>query len=371
MREVLPNVYGDWVNARGELFGGFVNLGNKNEDRPALFGKRYAIGVETGNDAYIYNFSREALCENMRTLNPEAHHEDIMRISLYSPYVKKYLYFSREMLHRISQMPQIFPSHDTKNLVICVSGVGSKKNFSALMTDCIPSRHIIDKAQCFPLFWYEEVESSLFGSLSERRDGISDSMLRTFRLRYNDGTITKEDIFCYVYGVLSSREYASRFGNDAKRVLARVPFVDGWKKFREFRDAGRELGGLHVGYEECEEYAGLREEWVSGVEHDYTVGRMRIEERGGERVIRYNGSLTLSGIPREAWEYEVNGRSALGWIVERYRDEVDVKSGLRNDCNAWGRERGDARYVVGLIGRVVSVSVETVRILGALPEMGV
>ncbi|MBQ3654512.1 MAG: hypothetical protein II954_08860, partial [Synergistaceae bacterium] len=85
----------------------------------------------------------------------------------------------------------------------------------------------------------------------------------------------------------------------------------------------------------------------------------------------YNGALTLSGIPSEAWEYEVNGRSALGWIVERYRDEVDVKSGLRNDCNAWGRERGDARYVVGLIGRVVSVSVETVRILGALPEMGV
>ncbi len=371
MREVLPNVYGDWVNPRGELFGGFLNLGNKNEDRPALFEERYAKGLMTAKDSWCYNFSREALCENIMTLNPEALTEDSVRVGLYRPYVKEYLHFSRETNERVYQLPSIFPSHDTKNLVICIPGIGSTKNFSVLMTDCIPDVQMLMNSQCFPLFWYEEVKSSLFGSFSERRDGISDSMLEKFRLHYADGKITKEDIFCYVYGVLSSREYTERFGNDAKRVLARVPFVDGLEKFRVFRDAGRELGGLHVKYEECEEYAGLREEWLSGVEHDYTVGRMRIEERGGERVIRYNGALTLSGIPSEAWEYEVNGRSALGWIVERYRDEVDVKSGLRNDCNAWGRERGDARYVVGLIGRVVRVSVETVRILGALPEMGV
>lgn len=370
--EVVHNAFGDWVNQRSGIFESFLSLGNRGEtEQPAIFNGRYSSGVKTNRDAWVYNFSREALRRNIETLKPEALTEDSVRVSLYRPYVKEYLHFSHATNERVYQMPAIFPKPDTKNLVICVSGVGAKKGFSVLMTDCIPEVQLIMNCQCFPLFWYEEVKSSLFGALSERRDGISDSMLETFRQRYNDGAITKEDIFCYVYGVLSSGEYASRFGNDTKRVLARVPFVDVREKFWLFSEAGRELGGLHVKYEEAEPYAGVREEWVPGVGHDYTITKMRIEERRGERVIRYNGRLTLSGIPSEAWEYEVNGRSALGWIVERYRDEVDAKSGLRNDCNAWGREHDNPAYVVELIRRVVKVSMETVRILESLPEIGV
>ena len=389
LREIEANAAGDWVNQRSGDYEGFVSLGNKKEERAALFEERYSAGLKTARDAWCYNFSREALCGNMKTLLQRVnardervdwnrgllqaaqrgtltYSDDSVRVGLYRPYVKEMLYFSRETNDRVYQMPQIFPSPDTKNLVICVSGVAGK-NYSVLMTDCLPGFDTLGKTQCFPLFWHEEVKSSLFGSYTARRDGISGAMLEEFRRHYDDEGLTHEDVFCYVYGVLSSREYALRFGNDTRRVLARVPMVKGRERFRRFCEAGRELGRLHVNYESAEIYP-VR---LEGSTENLTITKMRIIERGVEKVIRYNDGLTVSGIPGEAWEYVVNGRSALGWIVERYRDEVDVKSGLRNDCNAWGRERGNKGYVLELIGRVVSVSVRTMEILRELPELGV
>ena len=368
MRRIKYNLWGDWLNQRSNDYDSFMRLGNKKEQNSgAIFASRYATGVKTGQDTWCYNFSREALCENIRTLNPEALTEESVRVGLYRPYVKMNLHFSRETNQRVSQMPAIFPKPDSKNMVICVSGVGATKDFSVLMTDCLPDTQIAMNVQCFPLFWYVDVQNSLFGPHIERTDGISDGTLIQYRMHFQDATITKEDIFCCIYGVLSSREYAARFGKDTKRLLARVPLVEELERFRAFRDAGRELGRLHVGYESAEEWP-LR---LEGNAEDLRLTKMRIVERGGEKVIRYNDGLTIGGIPSEAWEYVVNGRSAVEWIVERYSDSVDGKSGLRNDGNAWGRERGNERYVLELIGRVVSVSVRTVKILEGLPELGV
>ena len=363
MREVVPNLWGDWVKQRGGTFEGFVRLGNKNEqDSPAIFGSWYSAGLKTGHDAYSFNFSRKALCGNIRTLKPEAFRDEAVMVALYSPYVKEYLHFSRETIQRVYSMPNIFPKPDTENLVICVSGVATK-NFSVLMTDTLPSLTVVATCQCFPLFWYREYE--VFKKKGfEKVKAVSYALMRTFQEKYKDRTITQEDLFFYVYGVLSSPEYAARFGNDTRRVLARVPMVE---DFRAFADAGRKLGQLHVNYEAAEVWPLTFE----GNTDDLNITKMRIIERGGEKVIRYNGGLTVSGIPREAWDYTVNGRSALGWIVERYCDKTDGKSGLRNDCNAWGRERGNERYVLELIGRVVTVSVRTMEILRGLPELGV
>ena len=163
--------------------------------------------------------------------------------------------------------------------------------------------------------------------------------------------------------MLSSREYGERFGNDAKKVLARVPYVKDVETFREFSEAGRKLGDLHVNYESADE-------WPVSISCDadgVRIVRMKTAEEDGERVIRVARGVTVRGIPASAWEYRVNGKSALEWIVERYRDDADKASGIRNDCNEWG----GSKYVVGLIRRVVTVSVETVRILGGLPELGV
>ena len=414
MRRIAPNVHGDWLTVRGEIYGSFVNLGNKKEDRPALFGERYSAGVKTNRDAWCYSFSLEALHRNMARMisvyNSERErwhgsshgkddrvadfvtndpHEiswsntlylhakrnvavtfnaDDVRVSLYRPYVKEHLYFHPRMNEATYQMPSIFPGYHTQNLVICVPGIGSKKPFSVLMTDTLPCLDAMDKGQCFPLYWYtREPEGGLFGGGLKRHDGIGDEFLADFRGRYGDGGITKEDVFCYVYGVLSSREYAARFGDDAKKMLARVPMVRDAGTFREFVRIGRELGRLHVLYERADPWPVEVEGYVS----DLRVKRMKIADEGGERVIRYNEGLTVRGIPREAWEYVVNGRSALAWVVERYRDDVDKDSGLRNDCNEWGRESGKPGYVMDLLRRVVTVSVRTVEILGGLPELGV
>ena len=354
MTLIEPNRFGDWVNHRSGEFEEFLRLGNKHEtDRPAIFEERYSRGVVTGHDAYSYNFSREALRENIKKLYPESYSDEAVRVSLYSPYVKEYMHFSHPTIQRVYQMPYIFPE-DKENRVICVSGIGSKKNFSVLMTDCLPSLTVISSCQCFPLYSYHD---------KERYDGISDDALKKFREHYSDDGITKEDIFSYIYGVLSSREYALRFGSDTTKMLARVPYAQGRQKFWAFCRAGRELGRLHVGYQEVPAWP-LE---LDGDAGDLRVKRMRIVSESGERVIRYSDRLTVRGIPSCAWDYCVNGRSALEWIVERYRDDVDAKSNIRNDCNAWG----EAGYVLELIGRVVSVSVETVKILGDMPELGV
>lgn len=174
-------------------------------------------------------------------------------------------------------------------------------------------------------------------------------------------------LYIYIYGVLSSREYAARFGNDTKKALARVPFVKDIKTFWEFANAGYELGRLHVNYESVEE-------WPVAYEGDKScvrIQKMQITEHNDERVIRVNDSLVISGIPIKAWRYVVNGRSALEWIVERYCDSTDKDSGIRNDCNMWGIEHGNESYVLSLIARVVSVSVESVRIIEGMPELGV
>lgn len=371
MTRIRPDEYYSWINQMSEDYRVCFSLGKKKESkrefRDTIFDDRYSRGIESGCDALHSNFSREELCRNIKTRYPEAViSDDTVRDVLYSPYVREYMYFSSEITYRSYQMFQIFPKPDSENLLICVSGVGSKY-FSVIMINRLPALTIMEKGQCFPLYWYEETVSPLLGKSTLRHDGISDSALSVYRSRYDDGTITKRDVFYYIYGVLSSREYAARFGNDTKKALARVPFVKDIRTFREFSNAGYELGRLHVNYESVEE-------WPVAYEGDKScvrIQKMRITEHNDERVIRVNDSLVISGIPIEAWRYAVNGRSALEWIVERYCDSTDKDSGIRNDCNMWGIEHGNESYVLSLIAHVVRVSVESVRIIEGMPELGV
>ena len=232
------------------------------------------------------------------------------------------------------------------------------------MTNCLLDLDTMGKTQCFPLYWYEDIGSGLFYSGTQRRDGISNYARSLFRRHYNDDSITKEDIFYYIYGVLSSPEYASRFSNDVKRVLARVPFV---REFRLFESFGRKLADLHVNYERVEKWP-VSLVWT-GESHDCTITKMKALRE--DNAIRYNERLVIGNIPESAWRYIVNGRSALDWIIERYQDSTDKASGIRNNCNNWGLEHGDSSYVIDLIARVTRVSVESVKIFESMPELGV
>ena len=319
--------------------------------------------------------------------------EDV-RPATYRPFAKQWLYFNRQFNEMVYQMPRIFPTADVGNLVICVSGIGASKGFSALMTDCVPNYHFHDTGQCFPLYTYitgKDMDEAPEGLLddeastddmfpsepaeeqSTRRDNISDSTLEKFRQVYahdNGADIAKGDIFHYVYGVLHSPEYKKRFESDLKKVLPRIPFA---KDFWGFAMAGRALAHWHLGYETVEPYPVTQAgELDLGDPALYQVQKMQWGKAGKEvdkTTIIFNGRIRLTGIPLEAYDYIVNGKSAIEWVMERYQMTVDKDSGIRNNPNDWGREANDPAYILNLLKRVIRVSLETVSIVKALPPL--
>lgn len=301
--------------------------------------------------------------------------------SMYRPYSKQWLYFNRRFNEMVYQQPRLFPTPRHENTVISVTGIGASKRFSCVATDAIPNLHLHDTGQSFPLYWYEHSEDSrgrrqgeMFadGAAADaegyiRRDAISDWALGEFRRHYADDAINKEDIFWYVYGILHSPEYKDRFASDLKKMVPRIPYA---ADFRAFSDAGRELGQWHLGYETVEPYP-LEEEFKRLVmeDADYRVHKMVFGKRGGEKdksVIVYNPNVILKGIPLAAYDYVVNGKPALEWVMERYAVTVHKESGIKNDPNDWS---DDPRYIVDLVKRIVRVSIETVRIVASLPPL--
>lgn len=302
-------------------------------------------------------------------------------ISIYRPFTKQWLYFNRRLNERVYQMPKLFPSQGHHNIVLSSAGVGANKPFSSLAMNRVPCLDSIEKGQCFPLYWYEKVDDKtspqgdMFSSAETpdsdgyiRRDAITDWALNTFRDHYKDSRISKEDIFWYVYGVLHSPEYKLRFAADLKKMLPRIPFAE---SFRAFCVAGRELGQWHLNYEDVEPFPLIEEKNGFDLDPDtfYRVHKMVFGKKDGKAdksVIVYNGNVILRDIPLEAYEYVVNGKSAIEWIMERYAVTVDKASGIKNDPNAWS---DDPRYILDLVKRIVRVSVESVRIIDGLPPL--
>ena len=300
----------------------------------------------------------------------------------------------------------IFPTPEQKNLVICVSGIGVTKEFSCIITDTLPDLELIGKSQCFPLYYYETLdESSLFAPSEKftRKDAVSDYILKKARSQYADPKIKKEDIFYYVYGFLHSAEYREAFSADLKKMLPRIPLVDTAKDFWAFSSAGKKLAQLHLNYETAEPYNAmvvsssaaaeslpLFQSKVADVRTSYSaeppetlyqVRQMRFpkidgKDRNGKakkvddktRIV-YNEKLTIASIPLEAYEYVVNGKSAIEWLMERYAVTTDKASGIVNDPNDWAIEHGDPAYIFNLILRIITVSLETVKIVKALPKV--
>lgn len=301
-------------------------------------------------------------------------------VSLYRPFSKQWVYFNRRLNEYVYQWPRLFPTPRHDNIVISATGIGASKSFSALATNTIPNLHLHDTGQCFPLYWYEKPEDKrkptddMFATAGTpdadgyiRRDAITDWALSTFREHYADSTIIKEDIFWYVYGILHSPEYKRRFATDLKRMLPRVPFAE---YFHPFCDAGRALGTWHLGYESVEPYPVVEESKRLVMEPgDYRVTKMSFGKKDGKpdkTVIAYNEHLTLRGIPMEAYDYVVNGKPAIEWIMERYAQTTDKDSGIKNDPNTWST---DHRYIVDLVKRIVRVSVESAGIVKSLPNL--
>ncbi len=426
---LTPNIEGDWVNQRDPIFDNFIPLGEKSylKKENKIFDV-YSSGVVTGRDAWTYNMNRRKLtlninkminifntnslrykklcCEEQKnqnlniesTIDINPKHISWTRAlktaakigkkykfekrsitkSMYRPFTKEWLYFSNCFNEVVSQMPKLFPTLNHNNVVISITGVGIIKKFSCLVTNIISDFQMQNNSQCFSLYWYEKIDNkinkkNIISSKISNFDGyirhntITDWALNIFREHYIDKNISKEDIFWYIYGILHSPEYKQRFAANLKKMLPRIPFA---KNFHEFCDSGRKLGKLHLNYEIIEPYS-LKEEKRRQKEKkiDYRVSKMVFNKKDGKpdkSVIIYNEHIVLRDIPLEAYDYVVNGKSAIEWIMDRYQFMTDKASGITNDPNEWS---DNPRYIIDLLKRIVRVSVESVRIVKNLPPL--
>ncbi|SIR09374.1 Predicted helicase [Paracoccus thiocyanatus] len=314
--------------------------------------------------------------------------EDKLFPSIYRPFQKQHLYFDPILNNRIYQMPRMFPYKEARNSIIQVSGVGAK-NFSALMSDTMPCLDNIEKGQCFPLYLYEETQpdNGLFAATGNqangltRHDAITDEGLGHFQRAYPGEEISKEDLFYYIYGLLHSPDYRDRFKNNLMKQLPRIPAVKSFVDFVAFREAGRALGHLHVNFETVDPYMVTFKEGdhrlIPEAQTDpvnfYRVKKMKLGGKGRDKdrtTVIYNDNITMQNIPLEAWEYVVNGKPALDWVMERQVVKTDKASGITNDANDYANETvGDPRYPLDLFRRVITVSLETMKIVNGLPEL--
>lgn len=390
------------------------------------------IGVSTNRDSWVYNFGRKSLEDNILKListydqqriafnngsitelfNDEseiswtrglrrkaANNEEITivgesyRNGLYRPFNIQNICYDKSIIESPGRWDQIMPTNKSDNIVISIPGNGVTKDFSCLICNILPDMEYIGKGQYFPLYWYEKnkgAQSNLFDDEPNkyiRHDAITDFILKRARGQYGD-KVTKEDIFYYVYGFLHCPAYRETFANDLKKMLPRLPLVEKSDDFWAFSRAGRELADLHLNYEQVPASKEVVVDWhnmLPGMmdadtpEKLYRVTQMRFGRRasagvnGGKdkdrSVIEYNQFITLRNIPLRAYDYVVNGKSAIEWIMERYCDKVDSKSGIRNDANQWGIEHGNPKYPLELLQSIITLSIKTLDIIDTLPKV--
>lgn len=317
-----------------------------------------------------------------------SHKPESIQVGLYRPFVKSQVYSERSIIEYPAIRERFFPTLQHQNLAICVNMVGGRLDFSTIITDHLPDLHIMsDGCQCFPLYWYEENKSvqtqNLFGEESSerwtQRDGITDWFLTEVRSRFSGAkNLTKEDVFYYVYGLLHSPDYRERFADDLRKALPNIPIVEQVDDFMAFSKAGRALADLHLSYEDHAHKAGVIVSEMHDVDSKdternfeyYRVEKMRFPSNAqkGDTII-YNSNIMIQNIPAEAYDYIVNGKSAIEWIMERYAVTTDKKSGIKNAPNLWSLEQEQPRYILDLLLSIIHVSLETQKIVGTLPKL--
>ena len=401
---LIPDRKGNWlIPKNSRAFAKFIPVGSK-DGKAALAGraevlfKEYTLGIATHRDSVVYGFNKRELGVRVE-LFAEAYNSEVdrfhrhgrkadpetfawskrvvwdrdlkrdvvrknyavfdagrIRKSLYRPFAPRWLYFDRRLNAEIYSIEKFYPNaaSESENRTIVLSDIGCRSaQPAALCSNGITDLHLcatLDGHQCFPFYAYD-----LDGT--NRRENITDWALKQYREEYQSKKLTKWDIFHYVYGLLHHPGYRAKFGDNLKKSLPRIPFAP---DFWAFADAGKKLADLHLNYEEHEPFD-LKFVTTPGVPLSYRVEKMKL---GADKTsLKVNESLTLAGIPPEVFEYRLGNRSALDWVIDQYRATEDSRSGIVSDPN----REDDPEYIVKLVGRVVAVSVETVKLVKSLP----
>ncbi|WP_345777350.1 type ISP restriction/modification enzyme [Lysobacter sp. MMG2] len=424
-QSIIPDSHGDWVKKRDGGFQKFAPMGDKSKLAPIVVFAAYSSGVKTNRDAWAYNASRDKVSSNMHLMissyNEAASgtakfdvndptkigwswvlrgrqekgfvgqfRPDGLVQAIYRPFNKSWMYYDPYFNENRYQMARIFPDGGGENIAIVVKQSWEGEGFPALIVDRVIDVQSSGGTQCFPLYVYDASEekadaSGLFGDVNgrgpRRRDAITDAGLAHFQSAYPEETIRKEDLFYYVYGLLHSPEYRERYADNLSKELPRIPRAKEVADFWAFSKAGRDLAHLHLKYETVEMYPLTVETKGALTDADYRVEKMKFAKKKdsetGKNVddrstVLYNAKITLKGIPEAAWEYVINGKAALDWVMERQGVREDKDSGIVNDANDWAIETmNNPKYPLELFRRVVTVSLETQKIVANLPALDI
>ncbi|WP_425622522.1 type ISP restriction/modification enzyme [Brevibacillus borstelensis] len=381
--KIHPDANNDWINLRDQNYEKFDLM-----DGGVFMNK--AIGVSTNRDAWVYGFSREQVIKNTQQM-VKNYNSEVIRLSIikderekinqinnsgdfvkwssglkqkltkgtriqlddksvitsmYRPFTKKYLYYQTDIIERPSRYKDIFGS---ENKVIYVTGAGSSRDFSCIIIDKIPNLDLMEKGQGFYCY-----DNSQTGALLIDTSNINGSFIDKLNL-------SEDDVFYYVYGVLHSKEYREKYANNLKKELPRIPILKNKEKFTE---VGRKLANLHLNYETIDPYSEVVIEGKANP--SYKVKKMKHPKKGILDKIVFNTDITITNIPEKAYEYVVNGRSAIEWIMDQYQVKTDKNSGIIDDPNLYSE---DERYIFDLLLRIINVSVQTVDLVNSLPPM--
>ncbi|MFB2583449.1 DEAD/DEAH box helicase [Herbiconiux liukaitaii] len=417
-QSVVPNDAGDWINQRNEDFETLTPFTLKSGERGIAVLGMSSFGVVTNRDSWVYSYSRAGLDKNVKRLvsnynlavdrlqgSPDdfdaitssarsevswtrALKNDLGKGKLakfdaaevvsgaYRPFSRQWIYFDKQFNEMQYQIPKLFPSGQVENYGFVVTSPSTHlPTFEVLMVRGVPDLHLLDTGHFYPRYRFEKRDPSgdLLDALDDdgsefrKIDNVTDEILADYRKTFGND-VSKDDIFFYLYGILHSPDYRSRFGSDLKKMLPRLPKV---KDFQVFSDSGRTLSGLHLDYESANRYPLDEARRANATDRVEKMRYGKVGKKVDKTTILYNSGVTIKGIPEEAHGYMLGSRSAVDWIVERYQVKTDKPSGIVNDPNDWGEERGNPRYVLDLLARVVTVSVKTVEIVKSLPPLDV
>lgn len=437
--KIVPDEHGDWIKQRDTSFSTFIAIGGRDIPESGRIFTTQSGGIKSNRDVWAFNSSRTELERNIRrtiafydgesqriaglnipvgsevettndstkiswtrglrdrlrrrkalTFNPDAAHK-----AFYRPFTREWVYLDSALIEVMSRVPSFFPKGE-QNVMIWTTGIGATVPFSCWISDTICSLQQGPAAvQHFPRFIYDSGGESESDELFDngdgsgapsgtQRDAITDAGLAHFQAAYPGEAITKEDLFYYIYGLLHSPDYRSRYADNLGKELPRIPAVKAAADFRAFSRAGRELAHWHLHYETVDIYPGAKLDTgkvprAALKDADYRVTKMKFAKTRDPKTqkpipdkttVIYNERITISDIPLEAYDYVVNGKPALEWVMERQAVTTDKDSGIVNDANLWATETvGNAKYPLELFLRVVTVSLETMKIVRGLPAL--
>ena len=425
-QEIVPNESFEWINQGDKAYSGYVQMKEKGNQNQLQIFSDYSLGFSTNRDSWLINASPDSAKSNASRLVGFYNDHLSKRIpieelyaypqrikwssglmtryqkneflcndidstvtTLFRPFTKSNLVKHRKLIERYYRNDIIFPAKSKRNLVIAVTGPGTRGGFSVIISDQLVNLGTIEAAQCFPLTVYSRARALQDGlwkpngeTESREQDGITDDSLHYFSKKYGSHGFDKEDLFYYIYGLLHSEEYRSRFANNLRKELPRIPAVRRFDDFQAFAEAGRRLGKLHVNYESCEPYPVHIKEGnlkllspnVDRVKY-FRVSKMRFGGSGSQKdksTVIYNDNITMQNIPIEAYDYVISGKPALKWVMDQQCVKTDRKSGITNDANDYANQvMKDPTYPLTLFQQVITVSLETMEIVRSLPKLDI